>query len=227
MGFYFYFPPENKIVVASEIPMEVDGFEPPQEEVILVRRSIRTHRAPECLCLNVKVKEHSLRDLNEPANYQSRLVALCDGTYCTPIRDPSANYKAAMLDTKSNKWLDAMNAEMQSMQDNQVWCLVDLPPNCSIMYVVRYTRPDVAFAQKISSRFQQNPGEPYWTAVKTILKSDRFLDQVDAIELYCRKKLQSHPDNHVGIFATGLTGFGSVVEPTQHLSKIMDGVLGF
>ncbi|GJR20992.1 26S proteasome non-ATPase regulatory subunit 4 [Tanacetum coccineum] len=58
-------------------------------------------------------------------------------------------------------------------------------------------------------------------------RSDRFLDQVDAIELYCRKKLQSHPDNHVGIFATGLTGFGSVVEPTQHLSKIMDGVLGF
>ncbi|GJR93849.1 retrotransposon protein, putative, ty1-copia subclass [Tanacetum coccineum] len=34
-----------------------------------------------------------------------------------------------MLDPKSNKWLDAMNAEMKSMKDNQVWCLVDLPPN--------------------------------------------------------------------------------------------------
>ncbi|GKF97551.1 retrotransposon protein, putative, ty1-copia subclass, partial [Tanacetum coccineum] len=83
MGYYFYFPPENKIVVAryaeffekhlisqeiseravdideiqeeedttpseitSNIPKEVEGFEPPQppqEEVILIRRSERTH----------------------------------------------------------------------------------------------------------------------------------------------------------------------------------------
>ncbi|GKE37426.1 hypothetical protein Tco_1460831 [Tanacetum coccineum] len=40
----------------------------------------------------------------------------------------------------------------------------------SIMYTVRCTRPDVAFAQNITSRFQQNPGKPHWTAVKTILK---------------------------------------------------------
>ncbi|GKA04049.1 hypothetical protein Tco_0676830 [Tanacetum coccineum] len=40
----------------------------------------------------------------------------------------------------------------------------------SIMYAVRCTRPDVAFAQNKTSRFQQNPGEPYWTAVKNILK---------------------------------------------------------
>ncbi|GJR38875.1 retrotransposon protein, putative, ty1-copia subclass [Tanacetum coccineum] len=91
----------------SEIPMEVEGFEPPQEEVVPVRRSARTHRAPDRLCLNVEVEEHSLGDLNEPTNY-----------------------KAAILDPKSDKWLDAMNAEMQSMKDNQVWCLVDLPPNC-------------------------------------------------------------------------------------------------
>ncbi|GJV31540.1 integrase, catalytic region, zinc finger, CCHC-type containing protein [Tanacetum coccineum] len=84
MGYYFYFPPENKIVVAryaeffeknlitqevsgraidleeiqdedtspseitSEIPMEVEGFEPPQEEVIPVRRKgiMREIRSP-------------------------------------------------------------------------------------------------------------------------------------------------------------------------------------
>ncbi|GJZ31763.1 retrotransposon protein, putative, ty1-copia subclass, partial [Tanacetum coccineum] len=82
MGYYFYFPPENKIVVAryaeffekrlisqeisgravdleeiqeeedttpseitSNIPQEVEGFEPPQEEVIPIRRSERPHRA--------------------------------------------------------------------------------------------------------------------------------------------------------------------------------------
>ncbi|GJT21830.1 hypothetical protein Tco_0891767 [Tanacetum coccineum] len=40
----------------------------------------------------------------------------------------------------------------------------------SIMYAVRCTRPDVAFAQNITSRFQQNPGKLHWTTVKNILK---------------------------------------------------------
>nr|GEU62651.1 hypothetical protein [Tanacetum cinerariifolium] len=40
----------------------------------------------------------------------------------------------------------------------------------SIMYAVRCTRPDVAFAQNMTSRFQQNPGEERWIAVKNILK---------------------------------------------------------
>ncbi|GJX15239.1 retrotransposon protein, putative, ty1-copia subclass [Tanacetum coccineum] len=71
------------------------------------QQSERTHRAPERLCLNVEVEEHSLGDLNEPTSY-----------------------KAAMLDPESDKWIDAMNAEMQSMIDNMVWVLVDLPPNC-------------------------------------------------------------------------------------------------
>ncbi|GJV71746.1 retrotransposon protein, putative, ty1-copia subclass [Tanacetum coccineum] len=91
--------------ITSNIPQEVEGFEPPQEEVIPIRRSERTHRAPNHLCLNVEVEEHSLGDLNEPASY-----------------------KAAMLDSESNKWIDAMNAEIQSMMDNMVWVLVGPPP---------------------------------------------------------------------------------------------------
>ncbi|GKF42022.1 retrotransposon protein, putative, ty1-copia subclass, partial [Tanacetum coccineum] len=147
MGYYFYFIPENKIIVAryaeffekrlisqeisgrmvdleeireeedttpseitSNIPQEVEGFEPPQppqEEVIPICRSKRTHRAPNRLCLNVEVEEHSLGDLNEPTSY-----------------------KAIMLDFESDKWIDAMNAEIQSMMDNMVWVLVDLPLGC-------------------------------------------------------------------------------------------------
>ncbi|GJR82586.1 retrotransposon protein, putative, ty1-copia subclass [Tanacetum coccineum] len=113
MGYYFYFPPENKIVVAryaeffekrlisqeisgravdleeiqeeedttpseitSNIPQEVEGFEPPQEEVIPIRRSERTHRAPNRLCLNVEVEEHSLGDLNEPTSYKAAMLDL-------------------------------------------------------------------------------------------------------------------------------------------------------
>ncbi|GKC28767.1 retrotransposon protein, putative, ty1-copia subclass [Tanacetum coccineum] len=110
MGYYFYFSPKNKIVVARyveffekslitqkvsgravdleeiqdedtspseityEIPMEVEGFEPPQEEVIPIRRSERTHRAPTRLCLNVEAEEHSLGDLNEPTSYKAAML---------------------------------------------------------------------------------------------------------------------------------------------------------
>nr|GFB39536.1 hypothetical protein [Tanacetum cinerariifolium] len=51
-------------------------------------------------------EEHELGDLGEPANY-----------------------KAVLLDPKSKKWLIAMNVEMQSIKDNEVWVLVKLPPN--------------------------------------------------------------------------------------------------
>ncbi|GKA06781.1 hypothetical protein Tco_0686005 [Tanacetum coccineum] len=56
------------------------------------------------------------------------------------------------------------------------------------MYVVRCTRPDVAFAQNMTSRFQQNLGELHWTTVKNILKylcntKDMFLIYEDADDL--------------------------------------------
>nr|GEX30229.1 putative reverse transcriptase domain-containing protein [Tanacetum cinerariifolium] len=35
---------------------------------------------------------------------------------------------------------------------------------------MRCTRPGVAFAQNVTSRFQQNPGDIHWTTVKNILK---------------------------------------------------------
>ncbi|GKA23199.1 hypothetical protein Tco_0709161, partial [Tanacetum coccineum] len=61
--------------ITSKNPMEVEGFEPPHEEKAPVRRFVKTHQAPKCLCLNVEVEEHSLRDLNEPAKYK---VAMLD-----------------------------------------------------------------------------------------------------------------------------------------------------
>nr|GEU57090.1 retrovirus-related Pol polyprotein from transposon TNT 1-94 [Tanacetum cinerariifolium] len=143
MGYYFYFLLENTIVVARyaeffeknlitqevsgraidleeiqdedtspfeitrKFSMDVEGFEPPQEEDILISRFERTRQAPDRLCLNVEVDKHSIGDLSEPTRY-----------------------KAAILDSESNKWIDAINTEIQSMMDNMVWVLVDLPPGC-------------------------------------------------------------------------------------------------
>ncbi|GKD36813.1 retrotransposon protein, putative, ty1-copia subclass [Tanacetum coccineum] len=293
MGYYFYFPPENKIVVAryaeffeknlitqevsgraidleeiqdedtspseitSEIPMEVEGFKRPQEEVILVRRSEGTHQAPDRLCLNVEAEEHILGDLNEPTIYKAVLVDLPPGyktigskwifkkntdidgivhTYkaCvvtkgytqlyrvdneetfSPIADIRAirilisiaayyDYEIWKMDVKTaflNGYLDEdiymvqpegfidphhprkilkrykmdnskrghipmqerldLNKTQGASTPKEMKRMQNLPYSSvvgSIMYAVRCTRPDVALAQNIISRFQQNPSE--------------------------------------------------------------------
>nr|GEW86962.1 hypothetical protein [Tanacetum cinerariifolium] len=53
MGYYFYFPPENKVIVS---------------------RSERTTRAPNRLCLNIEVKDDEVGDLGELANYKAAML---------------------------------------------------------------------------------------------------------------------------------------------------------
>ncbi|GKD83919.1 retrotransposon protein, putative, ty1-copia subclass [Tanacetum coccineum] len=118
IGYYFYYPLENKIFVAREDAQPSDNtsqHQPevehddvdPQTDVIPVRRSARIPQAPERYGFYIDAEEHELGDHGEPPNY-----------------------RAALSDLESEKWLEAMNVEMQSMKDNQVWNLVDLPPNC-------------------------------------------------------------------------------------------------
>ncbi|GJS46755.1 retrotransposon protein, putative, ty1-copia subclass [Tanacetum coccineum] len=142
MGYSFYYPPENKIFVARNaeffenevIDHEASGsledlkiiqedtrpsldtsldheeddqeIDEPQSDLNPIRRSARTRRAPDRTCLYIDAEEHELGDLGEPANY-----------------------KAALLDLEFDKCLNAMNVEMQSMKDNEVWELVELPPD--------------------------------------------------------------------------------------------------
>nr|GEW33998.1 hypothetical protein [Tanacetum cinerariifolium] len=339
MGYSFYSPSENKLFIARnaeffdsklldlkasgsvedlELIQEEDTnpsvdtslnyeeddqeIDEPQSDINPIRRSTRTRCPTDRLCLYIDAEEHKLGDLGEPTNY-----------------------KAALLDLESKKWLDAMNVEIQSMKDNYVWVLVELPPNArtvgskwlfkkktnmddirairiliaiaayydyeiwqmdaktaflnghlpkksiwrnlrvlskrliglcqsayiekilkryymenskrrtipmqeklklsksqgastpvekqrmqnisypsaigSIMYAVRSNRPDVAFAQNMTSRFQQNPGKEHWTAVKNILKylrniKDMFLVYGGAVDWKSTKQ---------SIFATSST----------------------
>nr|GEU48089.1 retrotransposon protein, putative, Ty1-copia subclass [Tanacetum cinerariifolium] len=84
--------------------LEIDE---PQSDIVPIRRSTRTrHALDHRMCLYIDAKEHELGDLGEPANY-----------------------KAALFDPESEKWLNAMNVEIQSMKENDVWVLVELPLN--------------------------------------------------------------------------------------------------
>nr|GEV51776.1 hypothetical protein [Tanacetum cinerariifolium] len=143
IGYSFYYLPENKVLVArnaeflknslinqeasrsiedleiiqeeymhpfidTSLNHEEDDLEidEPQSVIVPIHRSTRTRHAPSRMCLYIDDQEHELGDLGEPTNY-----------------------KAALLDTEFEKWLNAMNVEMQSMKDNEVWVLVELPPN--------------------------------------------------------------------------------------------------
>ncbi|GKB33011.1 hypothetical protein Tco_0872412 [Tanacetum coccineum] len=107
MGYYFYYPPENKVFVAqnaeflkNSLITQEAKIDEPQSDIILIRRSTRTRHAPDQMCLYIDDEEYALGGgwgLNKPANY-----------------------KAALLDPEFDKWLDAMNVEMQSVKDNEV-----------------------------------------------------------------------------------------------------------
>nr|GEV52860.1 zinc finger, CCHC-type [Tanacetum cinerariifolium] len=62
----------------------------PQSDIIPIRRSTKTRHASDRMCLYIEAEEHELGDLGEPANY-----------------------KAALLDPESDKWLNAMNIDYE------------------------------------------------------------------------------------------------------------------
>ncbi|GJZ84445.1 retrotransposon protein, putative, ty1-copia subclass [Tanacetum coccineum] len=97
-----------------------------------------------------------------------RLIGLCQSAYIEKIlkRFHMENSKHESIPMQEKLRLSkSQGASTQRMQNVPYASAVD-----SIMYAVRCTRPDVAFAQNITSRFQQNPGDLHWTTVKNILK---------------------------------------------------------
>nr|GEY88229.1 hypothetical protein [Tanacetum cinerariifolium]GEY93260.1 hypothetical protein [Tanacetum cinerariifolium] len=93
------------------------------------------------------------------------LLGLIYTDVCGPFKIMSrqgASYFVTFTDDFSRA---STPAELKRMQNVPYASVVG-----SIMYVVRCTPPDVAFAQNVTSRFQQNPGDLHWTTVKDILK---------------------------------------------------------
>ncbi|GJS82304.1 retrotransposon protein, putative, ty1-copia subclass [Tanacetum coccineum] len=141
----------------------------------------------------------AMKDLGEAAyilgikiyrDRSKRLIGLCQSAYTEKILKIffMENSKRGSIPMQEKLKLcksqgASTPAEVKRMQNIPYASAVG-----SIMYVVRCTRPDVAFAQNITSRFQQNPGEPYWTSVKNNLKylrntKDMFLVYGDIDDL--------------------------------------------
>ncbi|GJW49735.1 retrotransposon protein, putative, ty1-copia subclass [Tanacetum coccineum] len=123
----------------------------------------------------------AMKDLDEAAyilgikiyrDRSQRLIGLCQSAYIEKIfkRFHMQNSKRGSIPMQEKLRLSKSQgastpAELKGMQNVPYASDVG-----SIMYYVRCTHPDVAFAQNITSRFQQNLGDIHWTTVKNIMK---------------------------------------------------------
>ncbi|GJT69974.1 retrotransposon protein, putative, ty1-copia subclass [Tanacetum coccineum] len=123
----------------------------------------------------------SMKDLGEAAfilgikiyrDRSKRLIGLCQNAYMDKIlkRYKMDNSKRGHIPMQERLDLNKSQGAQTPKEVNRMKNVPYASAVGSIMYAVRCTRPDVAFAQNMTSRFQQNPGEPHWTAVKNILK---------------------------------------------------------
>ena len=95
------------------------------------------------------------------------------------------------------------------------------------MYAMLCTRPDVAYALGIVSRFQTDPREDHWKAVKNILKYLRRTRDVfliyDGSNLklkdYADSSFQSDPDDSKSISRYVFTLYGSAVSQKNFKQK--------
>nr|GEY81812.1 retrotransposon protein, putative, Ty1-copia subclass [Tanacetum cinerariifolium] len=123
----------------------------------------------------------AMKDLGEAAyilgiqiyrDRSRRLIGLCQSAYIEKIlkRYCMENFKRGSMPMQEKLKLSKSQGastpgELKRMQNVPYASAVG-----TIMYAVRCTHPDVAFAQNVTSQFQQNLGDLHWTTIKNILK---------------------------------------------------------
>ncbi|XP_070026657.1 secreted RxLR effector protein 161-like [Nicotiana sylvestris] len=103
----------------------------------------------------------------------------------------------------------------------------------ALMYTMTCARPDVAYALIVTSRYQTNPGEEHWKAVKTILKylrrtKDQFLIYGDyelKLEGYTDASFSSDRDDNNSISGYVFTlNCGAVSWKSSKQATVADSV---
>ncbi|KAL0290817.1 UNVERIFIED_CONTAM: hypothetical protein Sradi_7042000 [Sesamum radiatum] len=127
-GYYFYDPIEQKIIVSrnavflkkdfpsdsrrDEVLIEESNEEPHHDITISFEPAVHTDGVP--------VLRRSTRESRVPERYG--FVGLT-----SQLDNDPKTYREIMSDIDSDKWLEAMKSEMDSMGSNQVWTLMDPP----------------------------------------------------------------------------------------------------
>ena len=136
-GGYFYCPVENKVFVSTNAVFLEEDFmkdRKPRSAIVLneisdnntIHQSTRAvDKTPEIQVQTLSEPRRSGRVIRNPERFigfGEIHIAIADDNPEDPL-----TYKSAMRDIDKEKWLKAMDLEMESMYSNSVWTLIDLP----------------------------------------------------------------------------------------------------
>ena len=141
-GYYFYNPSEGKVFVArtgvflekefiskgtSGRKVEVDEIHEPQKsDLPMVEQEQASQDVVEEQPAQVTQEpRRSIRIRHQPERYGFLMTQ--QGDVLLMDQDEPVTYQEAITGPESEKWLEAMRSEMESMYTNQVWTLVEPP----------------------------------------------------------------------------------------------------
>ncbi|KAK8708914.1 hypothetical protein V6N13_059949 [Hibiscus sabdariffa] len=138
-GYYFYNHKENKVFVArTGVFLEKDFLSSKEDRRNIELEEVQQQQdtEPEVERFSQTVEENSTdletrplrrstRERHEPERYG--FLVTTHGDVILVDHDEPKTYQEAVSSPDSEKWLEAMRSEMDSMSDNQVWTLVEPP----------------------------------------------------------------------------------------------------
>ncbi|KAK8528240.1 hypothetical protein V6N12_074774 [Hibiscus sabdariffa] len=138
-GYYFFNPKENKVFVArTRVFLEKEfllnngsgrniELEEVQQQQVNEPEVEETSQVVEenSIDLETQPLRRSIRERHEPERYG--FLVTIHGDFILVDQDEAKTYQEAVSSPDSEKWLEAMRSEMESMLENQVWTLVDPP----------------------------------------------------------------------------------------------------
>ncbi|KAK8564635.1 hypothetical protein V6N12_058218 [Hibiscus sabdariffa] len=138
-GYYFFNPKENKVFVArTGVFLEKEflsrkrdrrniELEEVQQQQVTEPEVEQTSQIVEENSTNLETQplRRSTRERHEPERHG--FLVITHGDVILVDQDVPKTYEEAVSSPDSEKWLEAMRSEMDSMSNNQVWTLVEPP----------------------------------------------------------------------------------------------------
>ncbi|KAK8997996.1 hypothetical protein V6N11_012530 [Hibiscus sabdariffa] len=138
-GYYFFNSKENKVFVArTGVFLEKEflsnngngrniELEEVQQQKVIEPEVEQTSQVVEENSTNLETQplRRSTRERHEPERYG--FLVTTHGDVILVDQDEPKTYQEAVSSPDSEKWLEAMRSEMDSMSENQVWTLVEPP----------------------------------------------------------------------------------------------------
>ncbi|KAK8600889.1 hypothetical protein V6N12_050734 [Hibiscus sabdariffa] len=138
-GYYFFNPNENKVFVArTSVFLEREFISKKDKGRNIELKEVQEEKINEpsvehipqiveenSTDLEAQPLRRSTRERHVPERYGFLITTL--GDVILVDQDEPTTYQEAVSSTDSEKWLEAMRSEMNSMSANQVWTLVEPP----------------------------------------------------------------------------------------------------